>query len=139
MRFVPFVLPWLELFTLIQLGISTSAVAALGYVFVTFVVGFLLLRREGQSLISQLSKGQPLSSQLSLDDMGVGFAGLLLMIPGLITDVFALFVLLGPLRRRLVRRLRGSTPQAAAEEDVNPRRPEIIEGEYRRVDSGDDK
>ena len=38
MRFIIMLLPWLELFTLIQLGIETSALTALGYVLFTLCV-----------------------------------------------------------------------------------------------------
>jgi UPF0716 protein FxsA len=136
MRFVPLLLPWLELFTLIQLGVSTSALTALAWVFVTLVIGMMLLRREGRSLMTQLNSGAPLGARLLVEDMAVAMAGLLLMIPGLITDVCALFVLVGPVRRRLFRALRG--PQAVSDaENSAPRRPQTIEGEFRRVDSDD--
>jgi UPF0716 protein FxsA len=71
-----------------------------------------------------------------MDDMALGFAGLLLIFPGLITDAIALVVVVGPLRRRFARLLLGK-----GEVDYAPRqgRPgsETIEGDFRRVD--DDK
>lgn len=140
MRFFILLLPWLELFTLIQLGTKTSALTALAYVFGTLVLGVLILRHQGRGVVEKLrqsSNGRILGPQLLLDDMAVGLAGLLLIIPGVLTDVAALVVLIGPLRRRLVAWFR----PAAAEPFVADREPGehiIIEGDYQRVDQPGD-
>ena len=139
MRFFIMLLPWLELFTLIELGIKTSALTALGYVFVTFFLGIVILQRQGQGMFQRLKEaqeGRVLGQQLLLDDVAVGVAGLLLMIPGMITDFSAIFVLIGPLRRRLARGLFGPQPEAYAPERDSGEH-ETIEGDFRRVD--DDK
>jgi UPF0716 protein FxsA len=139
MRFFIMLLPWLELFTLIQLGIETSALTALVYVFGTLFLGILVLQRQGQGMFERLretQEGRILGPQLLLDDMAMGLAGLLLIIPGMITDFAALIVMVGPLRRRLARWVMG--PQA---EPYAPGRDEsshiTIEGNFHRVD--DDK
>ena len=137
MRFIFMLLPWLELFTLIQLGIETSALTALAYVIFTLFVGLAMLQRQGRGLFEQLNgvqNGQVLAPRLLVDDMALGFSGLLLMIPGVITDFLALLVLIGPLRRRLARSLGGGSAP-------DPYRPQhdtsvnhTIEGSYSRVD-----
>ena len=139
MRFFIMALPWLELFTLIQLGVETSALTALAWVFGTLFLGILVLQRQGQGMFERLreaQEGRVLGPQLLLDDMAMGLSGLLLIIPGLITDAAALVVMIGPLRRRLARWMLGPQPE--------PYRPErddsdhvTLEGNYRRVD--DDK
>jgi len=43
MGFLIMLLPWLELLTLVELGILTSALTVLVYVFVTVVVGMAIL------------------------------------------------------------------------------------------------
>ena len=58
MRLFLLLLPWLELFTLIQLGVATSALAALAYVFLTFVAGLALLRLQGRDLFNRLREAQ---------------------------------------------------------------------------------
>jgi len=136
MRLFILLLPWLELFTLIELGIRTSALTALAWVLATLLLGLALLQRQGRDLFERLREtrdGRVLGPQLLLDDMALGLAGLLLMIPGLITDVLALVVMVGPLRRRLARWLFGAP--------VEPYAPErdrgdhlTIDGEYRHVD-----
>jgi len=140
MRLLILLLPWLELFTLIQLGIETSALAALAWVFFTLFLGLALLQRQGRDMFDHLrqqQQGRILGPQLLLDDMALGLAGILLVIPGLITDCAALIAVLGPLRRRLAALL----PGGRAERRTERLRPgtaeepgETIEGSYSRVD-----
>ena len=139
MRFIIMLLPWLELFTLIQLGIETSALTALLYVLVTFFMGVAVLQRQGQGMFEKLresQEGRIIGPEMLMDDMAMGLAGLLLIIPGMITDVAALAVMIGPLRRRVARALGGPEP-----EPYRPERDsgthETIEGSFRRID--DDK
>jgi UPF0716 protein FxsA len=139
MRFVIMLLPWLELLTLIELGIKTSAMTALAYVFATLFIGLAILRRQGRGMFERLRQGQEgriIGPELLLDDMAMGFAGLLLMIPGVITDLVALVVLVGPLRRRLAGALLGPQPEVYfPQRDTGSH--ETIEGVFRKVD--DDK
>ena len=139
MRLFIMLLPWLELFTLIQLGIETSALFALFYVFGTFLLGVLVLQRQGQGMFERLrqtQEGRIIGPQMLVDDMAVGLAGLLLIIPGLITDLAAVLVLIGPLRRRVARALGGPQPEPYAPgRDASTHI--IIEGSYRRVDDED--
>jgi UPF0716 protein FxsA len=141
MRFLILLLPWLELFTLVQLGIETSALTVLAYVAMTFAVGAAILQRQGQGMIERLretQEGRVLGPEMLVDDMAMGVAGILLIIPGLITDVAALAVMIGPLRRRLARAL--GAPQAepyAPHRDANTHI--VIEGSYRRVDDRMDR
>ena len=136
MRLFILLLPWLELVTLIQLGIETSALTALAYVFLTFIAGMFVLRMQGVGMFNRLREmqsGRVLGQQMLLDDMAVGMAGLLLLIPGMISDVAALVVLIGPLRRRIGRWLAGPQP-----EPYSPQRDQAgsatIEGDFHRVD-----
>ncbi len=137
MRVFILLLPWLELFTLIQLGIETSALTAILYVLATFLLGMALLRRQGMGMIERLRRAQDgsvIGPQLLVDDMAMGLAGLLLLFPGLITDAAALVVMVGPLRRRLARVIAGPEP-----EPYHPERDTTshvtLEGQYRRVDT----
>ena len=139
MRFLIMLLPWLELFTLVQLGIETSALTAIFYVFATLVLGLFVLRRQGMQMIERLQgvqQGRVMGSELLVDDMAMGLAGVLLIFPGMISDFAALIVMIGPLRRRLARALGGPdvetyAPQRDFESDIT------IEGQYTRVDEED--
>jgi UPF0716 protein FxsA len=138
MRFFLMLLPWLELLTLIQLGVETSALTALAYVFATFVLGVLLLQRQGMDMFQRLrdtQQGGIIVPKLLLDDMAVGVAALLLLFPGLISDFAAIIVLIGPLRRRLSRGWAGPQPEPyIPERDQDQGSHTTIEGSYRRVD-----
>ncbi|MCB1709545.1 MAG: FxsA family protein [Halioglobus sp.] len=136
MRLFIFLLPWLELFTLIELGIKTSALTALGYVLFTGVLGMAILQRQGQGMFERLrqsQQGRLVGPQLLLDDMALGLAGVLLMIPGMISDLAALIVVIGPLRRRLARWLLGPQAEPYAPER-DPAGEVTIEGQFRRLD-----
>ena len=139
MRFAIMLLPWLELFTLIELGIATSAFTAIAYVFVTLFIGLAILRRQGRGMFERLRQGQDgriIGPELFLDDMAMGFAGLLLMFPGMISDLIALIVMVGPLRRSLARAVFG--PQAVVHtSQQSGAAHETIEGVFEHVD--DDK
>lgn len=136
MRLMFLLLPWLELFSLIKLGIETSALIALVYVFCTAALGVALLRRQGMDMFERLREGQNgrvLGPQLLVDDMALGLAALLLIVPGIITDAAALLVMIGPLRRRVMRWLMGPQPEAyAPERDGQSQTP--LEGTFRRLD-----
>ncbi|MBA6414295.1 FxsA family protein [Parahaliea sp. F7430] len=136
MRFILLLLPWLELATLIQLGIETSALTALAYVFGTFVLGLLVIQRQGMGMFQRLREaqhGQVLGTRLLVDDMAVGLAGLLLLVPGMITDFAAVIVLIGPLRRKIQRFFAGEQPEVYRSERDSDSHV-TIEGSYRRVD-----
>ena len=82
MRFFIMLLPWLELFTLIQLGVQTSALTALAYVLGTVFIGMAMLQRQGRGMFERLrqaQEGRIMGPQLLLDDMAMGLAGLLLI------------------------------------------------------------
>ncbi len=136
MRVFFLLLPWLELFTLIQLGVKTSALTALFYVLVTFALGVAVIRRQGMGMFERLrqsQEGRVLGPGLLLDDMWLGLAGLLLMFPGMISDFIAILVIIGPLRRRLARWLGGSQPEPYREAKDSASH-ETIEGDFRRLD-----
>jgi UPF0716 protein FxsA len=141
MRWFIFLLPWIELYSLIRLGSNIGAVATLGYVLLTLVVGMSILRWQGREVIARLRDAQmgwSIPPQLMKDDLALGIAGLLLAIPGLVTDSMAILVLIGPLFRRFFRILFGrvSSPPPrspdTSEAEGSPGAP--LEGEFRRLD-----
>ncbi len=146
MRIFFMLLPWLELFTLIQLGIQTSALTALLYVLATVVLGVFILRRQGAQMferVRDVQMGRAAGAQLLVDDLAMGLAGLLLIIPGMITDAVAVLVLIGPLRRGLARlfgvsaSVTATGPKTGASAVYEERAHVTIEGQYSRVDEGD--
>lgn len=136
MRIILMLLPWLELLTLIELGVRTSALTAMAYVLFTVIVGMAILRRQGKAILDRLRQaqyGRAISPDWLLDDMAMGLVGLLLIVPGLITDFIAVLVLIGPLRRRLARALSGPNTEKYRREPSGAER-HVIEGDFHRVD-----
>ena len=136
MRVFFLLLPWLELFTLIQLGVETSALTAIFYVLATFALGLAVLRRQGMGMFERLRQsreGRVIGPDLLLDDMWLGFSGLLLIFPGMISDFVAVFIMIAPLRRRLARWLSGPQPEVYVPTRDSASQ-ETIEGDFRRVD-----
>lgn len=110
MRLLLLLYPWLELLSLIQLGVETSPLTAIAWVIGMILIGSSMLRHVGTASVMRLREAQQsgiLQQHLFVDDMAVAVAALLLIIPGLVSDFFALVVLIGPMRRGLARLLLG--------------------------------
>ena len=142
MNWLVFLFPWLELWTLIQLGVETSALTALAWVALTILLGITMIRRKGLSMIRQLQRETEsglIAPRLLGDDLAIITSGLLFICPGLITDTMALLVLIGPLRRGLLRvgpaRYRAETHfSVKTPPGGDPADKVTIEGDFRRVD-----
>lgn len=141
MRFFLMLYPWLELLSLIQFGIETSALTALAWVGAMIVVGSLMLRHVGMASINRLRDAQqgrmvPPAQQLLVRELSVTVAALLLMVPGLVSDALALVFLISPLRALLARGLgvRVNTEGSASHSGRPAQGPVTLEGEFRRVD-----
>ena len=112
MRLLLLLYPWLELLSLIQLGVETSVLFVMLWVIGMFLMGTALLRHVGMASLERLRESQRsgvLQQTFLVDDLAVCIAAVLLMIPGLLSDFFALVVLVGPLRRGLARTLFGAS------------------------------
>ena len=156
MRFLLFTYPWLELLSLIQLGVETNALFAIGWVFLMFLLGGAMIQRVGAASIVRLREAQRsgvLPQSLLVDDMALVAAALLLIVPGLVSDFFAMVVLIGPLRRGLSRAVFGARETGIAfgyrdaysnstngkrrqSEDAQPRQV-TLEGEFTHIDESD--
>ena len=78
-----------------------------------------------------------------LDSYVVIMAGLLLIIPGLVSDAIGLLLLIPPLRRWCIRRVVPGVYDhplvAGRDRRVEPRKPTVIEGTYTRHDHEPDE
>ncbi|WP_296279388.1 FxsA family protein [uncultured Acinetobacter sp.] len=107
----------MKLFPIILIGIILEILVWVGvaqfisgwYVFfwfiIAFVIGLSLLRSSTATIMPQLQQMQ-MTGQMSADGsvtkkLAIAFAGILLMIPGLITDVLALLVMLPPVQKMI--------------------------------------
>ena len=100
------VVPLLELYILIKIGGYIGAFPTVGLVILTALLGFVLARFEGlrtlQQIRQSLSQGIVPAEEM-VDGVLIFVGGILLIIPGVLTDLFAL-VLLIPYTRTIFKR-----------------------------------
>ena len=104
MRITLLLYPLLELWSLIELGAQTSAGLAVLWVLGAGFLGMTTIRFAGAQVLSRLQAAQRegvLQQQLVASDMALAIAGLLLIIPGLLSDGMAVLVLIRPVRHLL--------------------------------------
>ncbi|MDQ3264918.1 MAG: FxsA family protein [Myxococcota bacterium] len=109
------VVPITELWLLIQIGGLLGALNTVALVVLTAVVGSALARREGLRVLRQwqqtLASGEPPQEGLTGAAL-ITLGGLLLVVPGVLTDVVGLLLLVPPVRRWVAARLRARLEQA---------------------------
>ncbi|MEN0060935.1 MAG: FxsA family protein [Myxococcota bacterium] len=102
------VVPAIELYALLQLGAWLGALPTFLLVITTGVVGSWLAKREGVSVLmelqSELQQGLPPGERV-LEGVMVFVGGLLLVTPGVFTDLFGFLLITGPTRRLLAPRV----------------------------------
>ena len=95
------IVPFLELFVLLQIGQTIGALPTVALLIVVSVIGGWLVKREGIAVFrraqQQLHNGQVPSTEL-IDGVLILFAGALLISPGFLTDVVGVVLLLPPVR-----------------------------------------
>lgn len=149
-------LPILELFVLIKLGGAIGVLPLLLLLVAMALVGGWLLRRQGLSAVAramrQMADNEP-PVQAVVDGIGLTLAGVLMVLPGLITDVLALLLLIPAVRRLVVGRLFGiatvisvkrpggpfggrpaEAPERPYSSPSQPRDGVVIEGEFERIE-----
>ena len=130
------VIPILEIYVLIRVGSYIGALETIGLVLFTAVLGLAMLRQQGfEALTSARMKLQ--QSEIPAEEMLTGFflaiGGVLLVIPGFITDLFG-FICLVPFSRKFLLGLlnlplfNSSGFKSKAKESEG----DWIEGEYQR-------
>jgi UPF0716 protein FxsA len=100
------VVPLLELYILIKIGGYIGAFPTVGLVVLTALLGFVLARFEGLRKLTQIKRSLSLGivpAEEMLDGVLIFVGGVLLIIPGVLTDLFAL-VLLIPYSRTIFKR-----------------------------------
>jgi len=108
-------LPIAELAVLVQVASATSVLDTIGLLILVSIVGVWLAKRAGLGVIARMretqARGEPPSRELA-DGALILLAAALLVLPGFITDVVGILLLLPPVRAvvrtLLLRRLRNS-------------------------------
>lgn len=136
--------PIAELWVLIAVGSEIGALATIALLFLTAIAGLALIRYQGISTLLRATRRMS-SGELPGREMGegllLGVAGLLLLLPGFISDGLALVFLVPGLWRWMLRRLmkrmtvvHGGNPHQRGGDSPDSHRRQTIEGEYRRED-----
>jgi UPF0716 protein FxsA len=101
------VVPFVELYVLIQVGQAIGALPTIALLVIDSLVGAWLVKREGLRVLrraqEQVNRGVVPGTEL-VDGILILFAGALMLTPGFLTDVLATFLLIPPIRV-MVRRL----------------------------------
>ena len=140
--------PFLEFWSLLEFSARTSALATITYICVMIMVGYWLLQLAGRSAlltVGRFPSAAALRGQLFAGEISAAFGAILLIIPGLISDVIALYVFLRAAVRALLRGAVSSGRRdnpTTEERDIShrptakrdDRGPVTLEGDFSRVD-----
>jgi UPF0716 protein FxsA len=136
LRYLPrviFVIFLVELASLIWLGSHIGVLPVLGITILDVIVGSALIRKSGTNIFatvnSQNSDARTVSSGAA-DSVFHALAGLLFIIPGLVSDVIALVLLLPWIRKRFARFVE---PHVSARMTRRSRGP-VIDAEVVEID-----
>jgi UPF0716 protein FxsA len=101
-------LPMVELYLLIMLGSRIGAMPTIGLIVLTGLLGASLARQQGLSVLSRIQKemasGKPPTQEL-VEGALVVVGGIVLLTPGIITDILGFSLLLPSIRKSLCRSL----------------------------------
>ena len=135
------VVPIAEIYVLIEVGSVVGAIATIGLVVLTAVVGAALMRAQGLATLfrarAAMAKGEVPALEL-LEGAVILIAGALLLTPGFITDATGFACLVPSVRRRLILAtvsLRPAGPSRPHRHPEHGRR--TLEGEYWRPEDRD--
>lgn len=141
------ILPIVELWVLIEVGSEIGALPTIGLLFLAAILGLTLLRKHGASVLMRANQRMQMGevpAKEMVDGMFLAVGGILLLIPGFVTDVVALVCLVPGLRDWLIgKSLRnvvfraGSFPGGMSGRGRHSGQPsdgDIFEGEFKRQD-----
>ena len=125
--------PLIELYLLIQVGSEIGALSTIALSVFTAILGSLLVRVQGFSVLMRvrtlLDHGETPALEV-LDGALLLIAGLMLLLPGFLTDGLGFLLLIPPVRQWLIRRFVRLVP-VQPQGPAGPE-PRVIEGECRR-------
>lgn len=135
-------LPLIEIAVLIIVGSSIGVFATISLVILTGVLGTVLLRVQGFSVLARIrhdmDRGVVPNKSLA-DAAMIALAGLLLLLPGFVSDVIGLLLFLPPVRA-LIRSMIGKRvtiirASGGASRRQNPDIVDLDPAEFRRTGS----
>ncbi|MEN8214232.1 MAG: FxsA family protein [Pseudomonadota bacterium] len=133
-------IPATELYVLIEVGSEIGALTTIWLVILTALIGGWMVRHQGLNVMfrvrDQLEKGEPPAIEM-MEGLLLLIIGILLLLPGFITDTLGFLLLIPPLRRWLILSwLKRRGTLTAVNIDIHGSKQDhyIIEGEYQRDD-----
>lgn len=137
-------LPLLEIYLLIQVGSKIGATSMMLWILASIVAGVLCIRLAGLatalSVRERIAKGEMPDAEMLTGVLWV-IGGILLIIPGLITDFAGLVCILPLTRIWLIKRMRGGLQKPSGTGAFHQHgsssthdEPNVIEGEFQRKD-----
>ncbi|MCB1857328.1 MAG: FxsA family protein [Gammaproteobacteria bacterium] len=134
-------IPLLELYFLIEVGTQIGAIPTIFLTVFTAVLGGLLVKVQGFATALRVREALA-RDEVPAFEMVEGavllVAGLLLLLPGFITDGIGFLLLIPPVRRGLLLRLLDRSGVIQRQHSPDPpgdrSGPRVIEGEFRRED-----
>lgn len=128
--------PLIELYFLIQVSSHIGALLTIGLSIFTALFGGALVRIQGFAVLGRVREAMArnqLPALEMLDGALLLVAGLVLLLPGFVTDVLGFLLLVPGLRRRLIAHVVRVVPDPSMPDlDSVSSGPQVIEGEYRR-------
>ena len=131
--------PFIELATFASVSEHIGIWTTLSFAFLTAVIGGMLVKYQGLQTIMSM-RGAMDAGKMPLNEIFDGFclvaAGALLITPGFVTDAVGFALLIPPVRAFLRHFIRQHTnwSVAAGASSYPSHDPDIIEGEYERMD-----
>ena len=142
------IVPFIEIYLLIEVGGVIGALPTIGLVVLTAVVGAGLLRAQGLATLTRVQSTLAQGGLPAMELMEGAFllvGGALLLTPGFFTDAVGFACLIPPLRRWLIARVLergvmhvrsgfGHHTHPHEERREHHHGPQTLEGEWRRED-----
>ncbi|MCK9238731.1 MAG: FxsA family protein [Thiopseudomonas sp.] len=136
-------LPLVEIYLLIQVGSEVGALTLVLWIVATGILGGMCIRYAGVATAwavrERMARGEVPDTEMLTGVLWV-IAGVLLIIPGLVTDAVGFIFLLPFTKQGLIKamhknyRPREFTHPPHTPHSERPDRPTVIEGEYQRRD-----
>jgi UPF0716 protein FxsA len=129
-------LPFVEVYLLFRVGGLIGFLPTLGLLLVAAAAGLSLMQRQGASILIRLQQAMARGELPAREVVNSGMAalaGVLLIIPGFVSDLLALACLMPASRRRLTDYILGKSlivPPSMS----GANGPATLEGEFRRED-----
>lgn len=124
----------MEIFVFIEVGSAIGAWSTIALIVLTAVIGLSLVRIQGfQTLMEaqrKVNMGETPAREM-LAGMMLAVSGLLLLLPGFVSDIGGVLLLLPPVREALVERFIGRM-------NVQTQKGQTFDADYYRTDDTDD-